>query len=58
MKWREVSKLCKCGKPRRPGQRECRQCHATAVREYRRRLKDEIEKLRAEIQRLREAAKR
>jgi hypothetical protein len=38
MKYREASTLCihGCGRPRRPGQRDCSVCHAEAMRKYRR----------------------
>jgi len=29
------SKLCKCGQPRRPGQRNCLDCHANSMRRNR-----------------------
>lgn len=35
MKWKEKKKLCKCGKPRRDGQRICKECHAAYMREWR-----------------------
>jgi hypothetical protein len=36
---REVGILCKCGNLRRPGQRQCRQCHTAYVRAWRERNK-------------------
>jgi hypothetical protein len=30
-----ISENCKCGKPRRPGQRYCRSCHKAAQQKYR-----------------------
>lgn len=31
------SEFCKCGAPRREGQRDCRECHARSMREFRER---------------------
>ncbi len=53
--------FCKCGrKPRLVGQRNCDECHKIASREYRKRkrfevkkLKDKIRLLQAEVRRLR-----
>jgi uncharacterized OB-fold protein len=38
---------CTCGRPRRPNQRDCDQCHAKAQREYRKRQKEKLNKLQA-----------
>jgi hypothetical protein len=37
MKYREVPTMCihGCGRPRRKGQRDCAECHAQKMREYR-----------------------
>ena len=32
---RKISRKCRCGKPRRPGQKDCLACHAAAQRRYR-----------------------
>ena len=31
---------CSCGQPRRPGQRNCNECHATKQRAYRAKQRD------------------
>lgn len=36
MKYKPVSELCKCGKKRRNGQRDCAECHTAAMKESRR----------------------
>lgn len=38
---------CKCGGERRPGQRNCAECHSAANRAYRARMKEKAAKLRA-----------
>jgi hypothetical protein len=53
---REASALCirECGRPRRPGQRECNTCHAETMRAHRERHVREIDQLKAELARLRQ----
>lgn len=33
---------CRCGKPRRPEQRNCKDCHAKSAREYRKSLRSRV----------------
>lgn len=43
---------CRCGAPRRPGQRNCSLCHARAQREFRARRTSELYRLRRLADRL------
>ncbi len=54
MKYREVSKMCSkdCGRERRPGQRECRECHAASMRALRRKRANPMEMLDHALDRL------
>lgn len=60
MAYRPISTLCirGCGRERRPGQRECRICHANTMRGYRRNFADQIDRLRTELARLRDENQR
>lgn len=40
MNYKPVPTTCGCGKPRRPGQRDCKDCHAASAR----RLREEAKK--------------
>lgn len=52
MKYREVSNLCKCGKARRPGQRDCADCHRMAQRKCRTKQADPVNMLERASKRL------
>lgn len=35
MKYKPIPETCKCGNPRRPGQRLCKSCHAAYMKNWR-----------------------
>jgi hypothetical protein len=56
MAYRKLSTLCirGCGRERRPGQRECKVCHAEGMRISRQNRASEIDRLKSELARLRD----
>jgi len=57
MRYREISTLCTtgCGRERRPGQRECKVCHAASMRALRQKRANPIEMLDHALDRLAQA---